>query len=102
MYRSAVRFALKELITKQTILPKNMKTRSILYIYMSVFGSAVKNPPTTWETWVGSVDWEDPLEKGKATCFSILAWRIPDCIVSLGGGKSQTRLSDFHFHTLFN
>ena len=30
-----------------------------------------------WETWVRSLDWEDPLEKGKATHFSILAWRIP-------------------------
>ena len=30
-----------------------------------------------WETWVGSLGWEDPLEKGKATHSSILAWRIP-------------------------
>ena len=37
----------------------------------------VKNPPAMWETWVQSLDWEDPLEKGKATHFSILAWRIP-------------------------
>ena len=29
------------------------------------------------ETWVRSLDWEDPLEKGKATPSSILAWRIP-------------------------
>ena len=31
----------------------------------------------TWEKWVGSLCWEDPLEKGMATHFSILAWRIP-------------------------
>ena len=37
----------------------------------------VKNPPTMWETWVRSLIWEDPLEKGKATHSSILAWRIP-------------------------
>ena len=37
----------------------------------------VKNPPATWETWVQSLGWEDPLEKGKATHSSILAWRIP-------------------------
>ena len=37
----------------------------------------VKNPPTVWETWVRSLGQEDPLEKGKATHFSILAWRIP-------------------------
>ena len=37
----------------------------------------VKNPPAMWETWVLSLGWEDPLEKGKATQSSILAWRIP-------------------------
>ena len=37
----------------------------------------VKNLPAIRETWVGSLGWEDPLEKGKATHSSILAWRIP-------------------------
>ena len=37
----------------------------------------IKNPSAMWETWVLSLGWEDPLEKGKATHFSILAWRIP-------------------------
>jgi len=37
----------------------------------------VKNPPAMKETWVQSLDWEDPLEKGMATHSSILAWRIP-------------------------
>ena len=36
-----------------------------------------KNPPAMLETWVQSLGWEDPLEKGKATYSSILAWRIP-------------------------
>ena len=36
----------------------------------------VKNPPAVWETWVQPLGWEDPLEKGKATHSSILAWRI--------------------------
>ena len=36
-----------------------------------------QNPPAMWETWVRSLAWEDPLEKGKATHSSILAWRIP-------------------------
>ena len=43
-------------------------------------GSAVKNPPAMQEpheTWVQSSGWEDPLEVGMATHFSILAWRIP-------------------------
>ena len=37
----------------------------------------VKNPPAVWETWVQSLDWEDPLEEGMVAHFSILAWRIP-------------------------
>ena len=37
----------------------------------------VKNPPAMWETWVRSLGWEDALEKGMTTHFSILAWRIP-------------------------
>ena len=35
----------------------------------------VKNLPAMWETWIRSLHWEDPLEKGKATHSSILAWR---------------------------
>ena len=37
----------------------------------------VKNPPAMQETWVPSLSQEDPLEKGKPTHSSILAWRIP-------------------------
>ena len=37
----------------------------------------VKDPPAMQETWVQSLGWEDPLEKGKATHSSVLAWRIP-------------------------
>ena len=37
----------------------------------------VKNPLAVWDTWVQSLDWEDPLEEGMATHSSILAWRIP-------------------------
>ena len=39
----------------------------------------VKNPPSTQETPVRFLGWKDPLEKGKATHSSILAWRIHDC-----------------------
>ena len=42
----------------------------------------VKNMPAMWETWVRSLGWEDPLEKGKATHCSILAWRIPQTVYS--------------------
>ena len=37
----------------------------------------VKNLPAMQEAWVPSPGWEDPLEEGMATHFSILAWRIP-------------------------
>ena len=37
----------------------------------------VKNLPAMQETWVPSLDGEDPLEKGMASLSSILAWRIP-------------------------
>ena len=37
----------------------------------------VKKMPVMGETWVRSLGWEDPLEKGMVTRFSILAWRIP-------------------------
>ena len=37
----------------------------------------VKHLPAMWETWVQSLGWEDPLEKGMATHPRILAWEIP-------------------------
>ena len=50
---------------------------SLQYSWASLVAQLVKNPPAMWEIWVWSLDWEDPLEKGKATHSSILAWRIP-------------------------
>ena len=55
----------------------------------------VKNPPAMQETRVRSLGWEEPLEKGKATSSSILAWRILWTVH--GVAKSRTRLNDFHF-----
>ena len=55
------------------------------------------------ETQTQSLVWEDPLGKGMATHSSILAWRIPmdrevwQATVH-GIAKSQTGLSNFHFH----
>ena len=54
------------------------------------------------ETCVQSLGWEDSLEKGKATHFSILVWRIPWTVIVHGVAKNQTQLSDFHFpYTVF-
>ena len=47
------------------------------FSWASLVAQLVKNPPTVQETWVQSLGWEDPLEEGKATHSSILAWRIP-------------------------
>ena len=44
----------------------------------------VKILPATEETPVQSLGWEDPLEKGKATHSSVLAWRIPWTVQSVG------------------
>ena len=58
----------------------------------------VKNQPVMQDTWVQSLGWEDPLEKGMATHSSILAWSIPWTEEPGGlqsmGSQSQTRLSD--------
>ena len=40
-------------------------------------GSVVKNLPAVQELQARSLGWEDPLEEGMATLFSVLAWRIP-------------------------
>ena len=75
-----------------------MKTIAVPFMTCSIFGEEfpgwsslvaqqVKNLPAMQETWVRSLGGEDPLEKGKATHSSILAWRIPWTIQSMG---SQT------------
>ena len=72
------------------------------YSWASLVAQLIKNPPAVQETWVRSLGWEDPLEKGKATCSSILAWRIPWTLYIVHGvAKSQTQLSDFHFSVIY-
>ena len=53
------------------------------YSWASLVAQLVKNLPTMRDTWVRSLGWEDPLEKGKATHSSILAWRIPWTVLSM-------------------
>ena len=67
------------------------------YSWASLVAQLVKNQPLMWETWVRSLGWEDPLEKGKTTHFVILAWRILYSPVH-GVAKCWTRLRDLHFH----
>ena len=55
----------------------------------------VRNPPAMLETWVRSLGWVDPLEKGKATHSSILAWRIPQTVPSMGSQRIGYDLATF-------
>ena len=50
------------------------------YSWASPVAQLVKNLPAMRETWVPSLGWADPLENGKATHSSILAWRIPGTV----------------------
>ena len=64
----------------------------------------VKNLPAMQETRVRSLGWEDPLEKGKATHSSILAWRIPRTVYSPWGRKesdTSERLALTHLNLKF-
>ena len=66
----------------------------------SLVAQLVKNPPAMRETWVWSLAWEDPLEKEKATHSSILAWRIPWTIWSLGSQRVGHDWATFPFHSV--
>ena len=55
---------------------------ALQYSWASLVAHLVKNLPAMPETWVRSLVWEDPVEKGKATYSSILAWRIPQSMGS--------------------
>ena len=48
----------------------------------SLMAQRVKDMPAMWETWVQSLDREDPLEKGMATDSSILVWTVHSSTVS--------------------
>ena len=65
-----------------------MRMRLINELWASLVTQKEKNLPATQETQVRPVHWEDPLEKGKATHSSILAWRIPWTEESKGVGYS--------------
>ena len=70
------------------------------YSWASLVAQMVTNMPAVRETWVQSLSWEDPLEKGTAIHSSILARRIPwteePGSQQSMGSQSQTQLSNFH------
>ena len=71
----------------------NLLFISLIKLYLSMFllGSDDKELLARQQTWVWSLGWEDPLEKGMATCSSILAWKIPwtDATCGLQSMRSQ-------------
>ena len=69
------------------------------YSWTSLVAPLVKNPTAMWETWVQSLDLEDPLEKGTTTHSSILAWRIPWNIYTMGSEGVGHDLATFTFTT---
>ena len=68
--------------------------------WASLVAQLVKDLPAMWQTWFRSLGWEDPLEKGKATHSSIMAWRIP---LSPWGctGLDTTEQLHFHFQKIY-
>ena len=59
------------------------------YSWASLVSHLVKNPPAMWETWIPSLGWEDPLEKGMATHPSVLAGEFQGLL----GGSQRVRHS---------
>ena len=79
--------------------------------WSSLESQTVKNPPAMQETWVRSLSWEEPLEKGMATHSSVLAWRItwteePGRLRSIGsqrvGHDWTTNTLEIYSHFLFS
>ena len=69
-------FYLEHFLMLLNMLSKPHSNNCQILLRASLVAQLVKNPPVMWETWVRSLGWEDPLEKGKATHSSIM-----DCIV---------------------
>ena len=74
----------------------NLMTKQQQCSWASLLAQLVKNLPAMQENWVHSLGWEDPLEKGKATHSSILAWRIPWTVYSPWGRKELDMTERLH------
>ena len=78
--------------TAEVWLPQRRALHIVLSFYMHLTfitcpgfqSSPAHIPSAIWETWVQSLGWDKPLEKGKAIHSSILAWRIPWTRQSMG------------------
>ena len=70
----------------------------LLCLWTSLVAQLVKTLPAMWKTWVQSLGWEDSLEKGKTTHFSILAWRIPWTVQSIESQRVRHDWATFTSH----
>ena len=78
-------------------LPKQVFCHQMNLQWPSLVAQLVKNP-AMWETWVQSLGWEDPLEKGMAYALQYSGLENSMDFIVHGVAKSQTQLSDFYFH----
>ena len=85
-------------------LEKEGISYALQYSWASLVAQLVKDLPAIWETWVRSLDWKDPLEKGKLSHSSILAWRIPWTVDPWGYKESDMteRLSLLYINVNMN
>ena len=77
---------------------------TLQYAWASLVAQLVKNLPAMQETWVPSLGWEDPLEKGKATHSRILTWRTPWTVQSTGlqrVGHDWAAFTSLHFICMY-
>ena len=72
-----VRHDWRDLAAAAAVLGTLLIWREIGKFRTSLLAQTVKRLPTTWETWVWSLGWEDPLEKEMATHSRTVAWKIP-------------------------
>ena len=63
----------------------------------SLVAQLVRNPPAMLETFIRPLGCDDPLEKGTATYFSFLAWRIPWAVQSMGSQRIGLNWETFPF-----
>ena len=74
------------------------------YSWASLVAQLEKNLPPMRDNWIWSLGWKDTLEKGKAIHSSIIAWRIPWMVYSMGSqrvGHNWVTLTSLHFSSRF-
>ena len=92
-----IKFCYTKALELSSLVPGPKVKSSLKNTNLTPFTISYQNISAMWETWVQTLAWEDPLEKGKATHSRILVWRIPWTIQFMGL-QSQTQLRHFHFH----